>query len=195
MSDAILAVAVELLEAGGYEAVHLREVARRAHVSLASICRRYAIRDDLIVAALDQWMASNGHAPVPVAPPDESLYEGLMRIFRHVFEPRELSPRMLEAYRKAAACPSGGTLRPQGANAIVPAARHLLSAGDPEYLADVENILTSMAYAMTGRFADGQIAITAILPTLERTVYRITTNNEKPQAKRVEYEPRKRKAI
>jgi TetR/AcrR family transcriptional regulator, cholesterol catabolism regulator len=98
-SAAILNAAVQLLESGGYEGVHVREVARRAHVSLSSIYRRYATRDELIVAALEQWMASHGHAPVPAPPDGESLYDGLMRIFRHVFEPWELSPRMLEVTR------------------------------------------------------------------------------------------------
>jgi AcrR family transcriptional regulator len=183
-SDAILAATTTLLESGGYEAVQVREVARRAHVSLASIYRRYRTRDDLIAAALELWMASNGHAPVPAAPPGESLYDGLMRIFRQVFEPWEKSPRMLEAYHKASANPAGTRLRRQGANAIVPAARHLLEDYDPEYVADVENILTHMAYAVIGRFIEGQIPATAILPTLERAVRRLTTDNQEARTRR-----------
>ena len=183
-SDAIIAAAMTLLESGGYEAVQVREVARRAHVSLASIYRRYRTRDDLIVAALERWMAANGHAPLAAAPPGESLRDGLMRIFRHVFEPWEKSPRMLEAYHKAAASPAGARLRRQGANAIVPAARHLLDDRDAGYVADVESILTNMAYAVTGRFIEGQIPITAILPTLERAVCRLTTDNQEKQTRR-----------
>ena len=182
-SDAILAVAVALLESGGYEAVQVREVARRAHVSLASIYRRYKTRDDLIVAALELWTAANGYAPVPPAPPGESLHDGLMRIFRHVFEPWEKSPWMLEAYHKAEAGPAGDRLRRQGARAIVPAARHLLEDHDPEYVADVEDILTNMAYAVTGRFVEGQLAATAILPTLERAVRRLTTDNSETRTR------------
>jgi TetR/AcrR family transcriptional regulator, cholesterol catabolism regulator len=183
-SDAITAATVTLLESGGYEAVQVREVARRAHVSIASIYRRYKTRDDLIVAALGRWMAANGHAPAPPAPPGELLYDGLMRIFRHVFEPWEKSPRMLQAYHKAAASPAGTELTRQGANAIVPAARHLLEGRDPGYAADVEDILTNMAYAVTGRFIEGQIAITAILPTLERAVRRLTTDNRDARTRR-----------
>jgi TetR/AcrR family transcriptional regulator, cholesterol catabolism regulator len=183
-SDAITAATVTLLESGGYEAVQVREVARRAHVSIASIYRRYKTRDDLIVAALGRGMAANGHAPAPPAPPGELLYDGLMRIFRHVFEPWEKSPRMLQAYHKAAASPAGTELTRQGANAIVPAARHLLEGRDPGYAADVEDILTNMAYAVTGRFIEGQIAITAILPTLERAVRRLTTDNRDARTRR-----------
>jgi hypothetical protein len=106
-----------------------------------------------------------------------------MRIFRHVFEPWEKSPWMLEAYHKAEAGPAGDRLRRQGARAIVPAARHLLEDHDPEYVADVEDILINMAYAVTGRFVDGQLAATAILPTLERAVRRLTTDNSETRTR------------
>lgn len=176
-SDAILAAVVALLESGGYEAVQVREVASRAHVSLASIYRRHKTREDLIVAALERWTAANGLAPVPAPPPGESLRDGLMRIFRQVFEPWERSPWMLEAYHKATATPAGQRLSRQGAQAIAPAARRLLEDRDPEYVADVETVLTNMAYAVIGRFIEGQIPASAILPTLERAVFRLTTDN------------------
>lgn len=185
-SDAILAAAITLLESGGYEAVQVREVARQAHVSIASIYRRYKTREDLIVAALELWSAANGYAPVPAAPPGESLCDGLMRIFRHVFEPWEKSPWMLEAYHRATASPAGAPLTRQGAKAIVPAARHLLEDRDPEYVADVETVLTNMAYAVTGRFIEGQIPVTAILPALERAVHRLTTDNSEARTKRTD---------
>jgi AcrR family transcriptional regulator len=183
-SDAIVAAAITLLESGGYEAVQVREVARRAHVSIASIYRRYKTREDLIVAALELWTAANGLAPVTAAPPGEPLRDGLMRIFRHVFEPWERSPWMLEAYHKATATPAGARLSRQGARAIVPAARHLLADRDPDYAADVGDILTNMAYAVTGRFIEGQIPVTAILPALERAVRRLTSDNSEARTAR-----------
>ncbi len=38
-------------------------------------------------------------------------------------------------------------------------------------------ILTNMAYAVRGRFADGDLAVTDILAVLERTVFRLTADN------------------
>jgi hypothetical protein len=35
-----------------------------------------------------------------------------------------------------------------------------------------------------GRFIEGQIAVTAILPTLERAVYRLTTDNSEARTAR-----------
>ena len=50
--DRILDIVAELLETEGYDAVQLREVARRARTSLATIYKRYSTRDELILAAL-----------------------------------------------------------------------------------------------------------------------------------------------
>lgn len=64
--DRILDIVVEILESEGYEAVQLREVARRAKTSLATIYKRYSTRDELILAALDSWMAENRYSGWPV---------------------------------------------------------------------------------------------------------------------------------
>ena len=57
--DRILGIVVDLLETEGYDAVQLREVARRARTSLATIYKRYGTRDELILAALISWMEEN----------------------------------------------------------------------------------------------------------------------------------------
>ncbi|WP_198145523.1 TetR family transcriptional regulator [Frankia sp. EAN1pec] len=177
-ADAILSVVLELLESGGHDAVQMREVARRARVSPLTIYKLFPGRDELVVAALQRWLAANsGASPAPPTP-DETLYDGLMRVFRHVFEPWERSPRMLEAYDRAREGPGGRRLDQQTMGAIEPVARAILAGGDPDYISDVELILTNMTYAVIGQYAKGELDITAILPTLERAVLRLTTNNE-----------------
>src|SRR2546421_9589672 len=92
--DRILDIVVELLETEGYDAVQLREVARRARVSLATIYKRYANRDELIVAALERWMTENRYAGLVTQThdADASLHAGLMRVLRTIFEPWERHP-------------------------------------------------------------------------------------------------------
>jgi AcrR family transcriptional regulator len=184
--DAIIRVVLELLESGGYDAVALREVARRAQVSLATVYKLFPTRDDLIVAAVERWMAESCYAEAAateVAPSlDESLYDGLLRILRYVFEPWERSPWMLAAYHRARTGPGGQRLDQQGMSSIEPVAHAVLDGADPAYAAEIKTVLTNMAYALVGRFADGVIGITDILPTLERTVYRLTANNA-PEAR------------
>jgi AcrR family transcriptional regulator len=178
--DRIVGVVQELLESGGYDAVQLREVARQAHVSLATIYRLFPTRDDLIVTAIEQWMSTHSYAELAMPEPGESVYDGLMRGLRYVFEPWERNPRMLEAYHRARTGPGGRRLDRQGMRAIEPNANALLAAADPAYVEDLTLILKNIAYAVIGRFAAGTLDITAILPTLERAVFRLTTNNEAP---------------
>jgi TetR/AcrR family transcriptional regulator, cholesterol catabolism regulator len=178
--DRIIGVVQELLESGGYDAVQLREVARRARVSLATIYRLFPTRDDLVVTAIEQWMSTHSYAELAMPEPDESVYDGLMRGLRYVFEPWEQNPRMLEAYHRARTGPGGRRLDRQGMRAIQPNANALLADADPEYVDDLTLILKNMAYAVIGRFAAGTLDITAILPTLERAVFRLTADNEAP---------------
>jgi len=176
--DRIVGVVQELLESGGSDSVQLREVARRAHVSLATIYRLFPTRDELIVTAIEQWMSTHSYASLAPPAPDESLYDGLMRGLRYVFEPWERNPRMLEAYHRARTGPGGKRLDRQGMQAIMPNAAALLEHADPVYVEDLTLILKNMAYSVIGRFAAGTLDITAILPTLERAVFRLTSDNE-----------------
>ncbi|MFB4295060.1 TetR family transcriptional regulator [Actinomadura sp. NTSP31] len=175
--DAIVDAVLELLKDGGYQAVHLREVARRAKVSLATIYKFFPTRDELIVTAVERWMAANVCAELIPTVPGESLYEGLMRVFRHVFEPWERNPRMLEVYQRAQAGPSGERLRRQAWWAIEPVARAMLQKLDPQYAEDIALVLTHLGHSVVGSFAAGELDITEILPVLERAVYRLTADN------------------
>jgi TetR/AcrR family transcriptional regulator, cholesterol catabolism regulator len=174
--DRILDIVVELLETEGYDGVQLREVARRARTSLATIYKRYGTRDELILAALDCWMEENRYSgltkPHEV---DESLYAGLMRVLRTVFEPWERHPAMLKAYFRARTGPGGQKLIRRGFDAVVPAVMEVLADADPEFIQDMDAIVSNVAYGLLGRFAAGEIEITDILPSLDRAVRHLTS--------------------
>lgn len=174
--ERILGIVVEILETEGYDAVQLREVARRARVSLATIYKRYATRDELILAALDAWMAEHRYSGV--APhsrgPGESLYAALMGLFRTIFEPWERHPAMLTAYVRARSAPGGETLARRGLDVVVPAALALLADVDEQFIDDLDVVVSNLVYGLSARFAVGEIAITDILPSLDRAVYRLT---------------------
>jgi len=177
--DRILDIVVELLETEGYDAVQLREVARRARMSLATIYKRYGTRDELILAALDRWMEENRYAGLTKPHvPDESLYVGLMRVLRTIFEPWEEHPAMLNAYFRARTAPGGEKLIRRGFDAVVPAVMEVLVDADPEFVRDMDAIVSNVVYGLLGRFAVGEIEITQILPTLDRTVRHLATSYE-----------------
>jgi TetR/AcrR family transcriptional regulator, cholesterol catabolism regulator len=178
-TDRILDIVVELLETEGYDAVQLREVARRARTSLATIYKRYGTRDELILAALDCWMEENRYSGLTQPhDKDESLYAGVMRVLRTIFEPWERHPAMLKAYFRARTAPGGQKLVRRGFDAAVPAVMEVLADADPEFVRDMDTIVSSVAYGLLGRYAAGEIAITEILHGLDRTVHVLTTSYE-----------------
>jgi AcrR family transcriptional regulator len=174
--DRILDIVVEILETEGYDAVQLREVARRARTSLATIYKRYATRDELILAALESWMEENRYSGLGLQErvPGESLYVGLMRMLRTIFEPWEQHPAMLTAYFRARAAPGGQRLVERGLDLVVPVGLEVLAGVDEDFVRDVDSVVTSLVYGLIGRFAAGEIAITDILAGLDRTVYWMT---------------------
>jgi len=178
--DRVLSVVIDMLATEGYDAVQLREVARRARSSLATIYKRYATRDELILAALECWMAENRYAGLAAQThqPDESLYAGLMRVLRTIFEPWERHPGMLKAYFRARSAPGGQRLLRRGLDAVVPSGMEVLADVDKSLVQDLENILSSLVYGLLGRFAADEIDITEILPTLDRAVLRLTSSYE-----------------
>ncbi|MCV7314167.1 TetR/AcrR family transcriptional regulator [Mycolicibacillus parakoreensis] len=178
--DRILLVVVDLLETDGYDAVQLREVARRARTSLATIYKRYATRDELILAALEAWMEEHRYSAVPRGPrePDESLYTALMRLLRTIFEPWERHPGMLKAYFRARAAPGGQQLVRRGLDVVVPAGMEALAGVDAEFIDDLDSIISSLVFGLLGRFAAGEIPITEILSSLDRTVFWMTAGYE-----------------
>lgn len=178
--DRLLGVVVEILETGGYEAVQLREVARRAQSSLATIYKRYSTREELILAALESWMEDNRYSGVAARArrPGESVYAALMGLLRTIFEPWEQHPGMLSAYFRARAAPGGQRLVRRGLDVVVPAALEALAEVGEDFIADLDTVVANLVYGLLGRFAAGEIAITDIVPTLDRAVYWLTAGYE-----------------
>jgi hypothetical protein len=122
-------------------------------------------------------MATNTY--VELAPPgaDETVYDGVMRTLRTVFEPWERNPHMLQAYYRARRGPGGERLDLQGFQAIGTIGLDMLAGADTRYTHDFGLIIGNMIHAALSRFAAGDLAVTDILPALERTVHRLTTDN------------------
>jgi AcrR family transcriptional regulator len=178
-ADTIVAVVIELIEEGGEEAVRLRDVAARAHLSLRTIYERFADRDELVLAAVQHWMATNTYADLAPPAPGETVYDSLMRILRSIFEPWERSPRMLEAFYRAYHRAGRADLDLQTFTAVAPLGSGAAMDGtDRRYAEDIGIVLANVSWSLVSRFARGELDVTAILPALERAVFRLTANNE-----------------
>lgn len=66
----LIDAAFELGAAGGYEAVHMRDVAATANVALATIYRNFTSKDHLLAEAMSEWtgrLRDRGHSAHPRA--------------------------------------------------------------------------------------------------------------------------------
>jgi TetR/AcrR family transcriptional regulator, cholesterol catabolism regulator len=85
---------------------------------------------------------------------------------------------MLRAYFRARSGPGGDRLIQRGLDAVVPVTRSVLDRVDTAYATDLELILTGVVFGFLGRFAEGEIKVTEIVPGLERAVYWLTAGYE-----------------
>lgn len=179
--DRILGIVVEILENEGYDAVQLREVAKRARMSLSTIYKHYPNRDDMILAALQRWLDENRYSRVArsARSPGESVYDALIRLLRALFEPWERHPAMLAAFYRARTSANGHKLLRQGLDVVVPAAMEVFADVDEDFVADIDTTISSLVYGLLGRFAAGEIPITDIMPSLERAIFWMTKGYEK----------------
>lgn len=187
-SDHIIPIVIALLESDGYEAVQLRVVARLARVSMTTIYKRFDTRDGLIVSALEWWMEANRYSDVASlvqADADLPVSERLARLFRTIFTPWEKHPRILDAYIRARKGPGGQRLIQRGFDVVVPVAREHLSAVSPDLAADLEQVLSAVAYGALAQFADGAVAVEEIVPILERAARLLTYGHDSAQPARV----------
>lgn len=174
--DPLLDTVISLLEEEGYDAVQLREIARRARTSLSTIYKRYATREELIVAAIERWMDKN-HSGLSnqTRDPNEPLHPAVMRVMRSIFEPWEKHPTMLFAYFRVRTVTDGGSLGMRSFDPVIRIGRSVLSDADPDFVAELQSILSAVVYGLVGRCRENQISITEIMPTIDRAVFWLTT--------------------
>jgi hypothetical protein len=60
-----------------------------------------------------------------------------------------------------------------------PAMLEALSDVDEGFITDLDVIISNLVYGLSARFAAGEIAITDILPSLDRAVYWLTSGYER----------------
>jgi AcrR family transcriptional regulator len=175
--DSILRAVTDILESEGYDAVQLRVVAERAGASLRTIYRYFPTRDDLILAALEQWMAAHAYSGLAEPPAFASVYDGLMWSLDQIYAPWRKNPRMLKVFHRVRAAPGGERLFVQGLAAASPVDDAVRRAVDPAYAEELGLLIGLVAQAAIEGFVAGVFSIEDVMRTLERAVYRLTADN------------------
>lgn len=152
----IVETAVALAERDGYQAVRLRDVAASAQVALGTVYKRFASKEEILIAALEQesekLVAKIGKKPVPG--------EGARERVHFVFS----------------ALTKGLLRRPNLAKALV----RSLASGDPnitERVASFHALITAMVMAaIRGEVASEQAEWGGDVHERERTIASILQN-------------------
>ena len=172
----VVTAAVTVLERRGYAGVTVREIAERARVSTKTIYKVFESRDDLIVAAIERWMADHVYPQFTPQSIEESTQNATIRWARAVFEPWERNPHMLDAFHRARAGPYGSRLSQQAHAAIGPGIQILRDDVDRS-ARDVFEILNNVIYGLIARFTDGQITVAEIMPAIEQGIRRLVPDD------------------
>ena len=104
----IVEAAIELGTQGGYDAVHMRDVAGKADVALATVYRYFESKDHLLSAAISQWTAQLQarltRSPAQGGAPVDMLVDVLRRASRAL----ERRPLLAAALVRALGSPDPG---------------------------------------------------------------------------------------
>jgi TetR/AcrR family transcriptional regulator, cholesterol catabolism regulator len=178
--DRIIDAVVDLLDSDGYDGWSVSTVARLARVSLRDVYKHFPshgdVRAQLISAALKRWIDNNAYSDLTPAA-DAPLRDGLTWCFRKMLEPWEDHSRLLEAYQRARATPAGCDLDIYGLAPFFAAIRTLFVGLDRSYVDDLSMTLASVLLGLITQVVRGEIALADVVPTLERTVFRMTSDN------------------
>ena len=174
----ILDVAGDMLEGGGLDGLQLRDVAAQARVSLTTVYKHFASRDDLVVAAVERWMTANVDDTLTPRRCHGHLAEELIAFLHQFFAPWAKNPTMLTVFLHAALLPGGDRLATQGIEATSAHGEGLLAGYDPDFAFEVETILGLLTEGMLKRFSAGQLDMDQVLDIYERAVRRLTAGVE-----------------
>jgi AcrR family transcriptional regulator len=165
----IIEAAIDLGTEGGYEAVHMRVVAERAGVALATVYRYFESKDHLLSAAVSEWTSQLqsrlDRSPARGDTPADQLVDVLRRASRGL----ERRPRFAAALIRALHSPDPGVA------AAAADVRHQISAMATPILhhlpaADVEGIVSVLGHVWNSAimaWANGRTPISSIGDELE----------------------------
>lgn len=166
----IVEAAIELGTEGGYEAVHMRVVAERAGVALATVYRYFESKDHLLSAAVSEWTAQLQSRLTRSPARGDTPVDQLVDVLRRASRGLERRPRFAAALIRALASPDPGV-------AVAAAdVRHQISAISTPILGhlppeDVEAIVGVIGHVWNSsimNWANGRAPISSIGDELER---------------------------
>lgn len=96
--DRVIKAAMELAAEGGYEAVQMRDVAARARVALGTLYRYFPSKNQLLVAALGEWVGELQQRLAQRPPRGETPADRVVDVVRRAARALEREPKLTAAF-------------------------------------------------------------------------------------------------
>jgi AcrR family transcriptional regulator len=175
----ILDVTGEILCEHGEAGLQLRDVARRAKVSLSTIYAHFPSRDELLVAALVRWIDTHHYGDVPPPEPGDTLGVALTKLFRQQYRPWQTHPNMLGVVVRATLLPGGERLWIRGPQRRV--LDEYYAGFAPEIVRDVRTTLNYVALGLISAYVGGRVDAAEMFRVFERAADRLTADLGPPR--------------
>jgi TetR/AcrR family transcriptional regulator, cholesterol catabolism regulator len=106
--ERVIRAALVLGSEGGYDAVQMRDVARKAGVALGTIYRYFSSKDHLLAAALVDWVLDLERRVTARPPRGDTVADRVVSVLRRATGAMEREPKLAEAVVTAIASPDSG---------------------------------------------------------------------------------------
>ena len=165
----IIEAAIELGTEGGYEAVHMRVVAERADVALATVYRYFESKDHLLSAAVSEWTAQLQSRLARSPAQGDSPIEQLVDVLRRASRALERRPMLTSAFTRALASPDPGvaTVALEVRSQIAAITAPILSGLGPREVDEIVSVIAHVWNSALMNWANGRAPISSIGNELE----------------------------
>lgn len=166
---------LELAAEGGTDAVQLREISRRANVSLRTIYKYFSSRDELLLAAMVQWRVQNSVESV-TALKGTDFVDRVLSLYRHYFQTFQRQPKLFETYMRMLGDVNANSPN-IGREAFDQALDAELSSFDSEFATDFRIIVGGVLFTGLQLCAHGVFSFEQAWAQIERAVRRLAVSS------------------
>lgn len=166
----IVEAAIELGTEGGYDAVHMRVVAERAGVALATVYRYFESKDHLLSAAVSEWTAQLQSRLQRSPARGDTPVEQLVDVLRRASRATERRPLFTAALIRALSSPDPGVAHAAAdvRGQIAAITKPILSDLSPEEVDGIISVIGHVWNSTLMTWANGRAPIASIGNELER---------------------------
>ncbi len=169
----LIDAAFELGAEGGYDAVHMREVAVTADVAMATIYRNFTSKDHLLAAAMTEWTVRLRDRVGKRPPRGDNATEKMIDVLERACRAMARQPKLSSALIRALASPDSGVV---GANndvrrSISAMGDGILAELDPGVRQDILAVLGHVWYSNLVSWSNGRAEFDHVIDELRRACH------------------------